>query len=129
MVFVSEHLGITGEVKKDIFKSTDAASGNGCCPNGQTTQSGAGAAEDDNGHGTNVSGIITANGVVAPEGSAPEAGIVAVKVLDSSNGFCCTSDVIAALDWIFANRPDVDVVNMSLGTNVRFAGHCDAATS
>jgi len=30
--------------------------GNGCCPDGNTTQSGAGAAEDDNGHGTNVAG-------------------------------------------------------------------------
>jgi len=104
-------------------------SGGNCCPNGQATQSGSGAAEDDNGHGTNVSGIITSNGVIAPEGSAPEAGIVAVKVLDSNNSFCCSSDVIAAMDWIISERPDVDVVNMSLGTNARFAGDCDAATS
>ena len=104
-------------------------SGNNCCPNGEATQSGSGSAEDDHGHGTNVSGIITSNGSVAPEGSAPEAGIVAVKVLDSNNGFCCSSDVVAALDWIITERPDVDVVNMSLGTNARFSGDCDAETT
>ncbi|RPH49116.1 MAG: hypothetical protein EHM84_06640, partial [Lysobacterales bacterium] len=42
---------------------------------------GAGA-EDDNGHGTNVSGIITVGGVVASVGVAPDADILAVKVLD-----------------------------------------------
>ena len=104
-------------------------SGGACCPNGQATQSGSGAAEDDNGHGTNVSGIITSNGTITPEGSAPEADIVAVKVLDSNNSFCCSSDVIAAMDWIISEQPDVDVINMSLGTNARFAGHCDAAAS
>lgn len=104
-------------------------SGGSCCPNGLATQSGAGAAEDDNGHGTNVSGIVTSNGAIAPEGTAPEAGIVAIKVLDANNSFCCSSDVIAAMDWIISERPDVDVVNMSLGTNARFAGHCDAAAS
>ena len=104
-------------------------SGGPCCPNGQATQSGTGAAEDDHGHGTNVSGIISSNGVVAPEGGAPDADIVAIKVLDSSNSFCCSSDVIAALDWIISDRPDVDVVNMSLGTNARYAGDCDAAAS
>src|SRR5262249_46425776 len=56
-------------------------SGAGCCPNGSTQQSGPGAAEDDNGHGTNVTGIITSDGRVAPPGIAPDAQIVAVKVL------------------------------------------------
>ena len=103
--------------------------GGGCCPNGQATQSGAGSAEDDHGHGTNVSGIISSNGVVAPEGGAPDVDIVAIKVLDSNNSFCCSSDIIAALDWIISDRADVDLVNMSLGTNSRFQGNCDNATS
>ncbi len=98
----------------------------GCCPGGGSTQSGAGAAADDNGHGTNVTGIITSDGAVAPLGGAPDAEIVAVKVLDSNNGFCCSSDVIAALDWVIANQPDVDVVNMSLGTFATYTGDCDA---
>jgi subtilisin family serine protease len=37
--------------------------------------------------------------------------------------------VTAALDWIIGNAPEVDLVNMSLGTNARFAGDCDEATS
>jgi subtilisin family serine protease len=99
----------------------------GCCPNGADTQSGAGAAEDDHGHGTNVTGIVTSSGTVAPLGGAPDAEIVAVKVLDSNNAFCCVSDVIAALDWLIQNQPDVDVVNMSLGTFALYTGTCDAA--
>lgn len=100
-------------------------SGGPCCPGGASTQSGDGAAEDDNGHGTHVAGIITGNGDVAPEGGAPDADVVAIKVLDQFNNFCCISDVTAALDWIISNAPEVDLVNLSLGTNVRFAGDCD----
>jgi subtilisin family serine protease len=101
----------------------------GCCPNGSETQSGAGAAEDGNGHGTNVTGIITSRGTVAPLGGAPDAGIVAIRVLDNAGNFCCSSDITAGLDWIINNRPDVDLVNMSLGTNALFSGNCDNATT
>jgi subtilisin family serine protease len=100
----------------------------GCCPNGLDSQAGAGSANDDHGHGTNVSGIAAGGGAVAQRGSAPAASIVAVKVLDSNNSFCCLSDVIAALDWIRVNHPDTDVVNASLGTNALFAGACDAVS-
>lgn len=48
----------------------------GCCPNlGNEDVS----AEDDQGHGTSVAGIITSAGVQAPLGVAPDAKIVAVK--------------------------------------------------
>ncbi|RDZ27990.1 S8 family peptidase [Lysobacter silvisoli] len=103
--------------------------GAGCCPNGTATQSGAGAAEDDHGHGTNVAGIIGGNGTVAPRGALPQVGLVAVKVLDRNNRFCCSSDIVAALDWVAANHPDVDAVNMSLGTDSLFPGDCDASTA
>ncbi len=103
--------------------------GNGCCPNGNTTQSGAGSAQDDHGHGSNVAGILTSDGIQAPPGVAPDAELVALKVLDSFNGFCCTSDLIDALDWVLTNRPDVDLVNMSLGTFSTFTGDCDAANA
>jgi hypothetical protein len=52
-----------------------------------------------------------------------------MKVLDSSNGFCCTSDIVAGLDWVHSNRPDVDIVNMSLGTFALFSGTCDTAAA
>src|SRR5436305_12080710 len=101
----------------------------GCCPNRSTTQSGPGSAQDDNGHGTNVAGIVTSDGTVAPRGGAPDAKIVMVKVLDANNSFCCSSDVVAGLDWILNNRPDVNVVNMSLGTSDLFGGTCDSSTA
>ena len=100
----------------------------GCCPNGLDTMSGAGSAEDDHGHGTNVAGIAVGGGAVAQRGGAPQADIVAVKVIDSENSFCCASDIVAALDWVLDNHPDTDVVNASLGTSALFPGTCDAAT-
>jgi len=103
--------------------------GGGCCPDGSATQSGTGAAEDDHYHGTHVSGIITSDGVVASRGVAPGAKIVAVKVLDKNDEFCCTSDIVAGLDWIIDNRPDVTVVNMSLCTFATYAGDCDTANA
>jgi subtilisin family serine protease len=96
----------------------------GCCPNGSAEQEGPGSAEDDNGHGTNVAGIITSNGIVAPVGGAPNTKIVAIKVLNQSAVFATSAQVIAGLDWILSERPDVHIVNMSLGTNARFEGDC-----
>ena len=88
----------------------------GCCPGGGDTQSGPGSAEDDDGHGTSVSGILTSNGSVASMGVAPASGIVALKVLDESGGGSF-SDVASALDWIMTNYEalNIRVVNMSLG--------------
>ncbi|HET9485083.1 MAG TPA: S8 family serine peptidase [Xanthomonadales bacterium] len=99
----------------------------GCCPNGAESMVGAGSAEDDHGHGTNVGGIAAGGGAAAARGAAPAASIVAVKVLDAGNRFCCASDVVAAFDWVRQNHPDTDVVNASLGTNALFATACDAA--
>jgi cysteine-rich repeat protein len=101
----------------------------GCCPNGSTTQSGPGAAADDHGHGTHVTGILAGRGVLAARGVAPGASVVAVKVLDSDNRFCCTSDVVAAMDWVATAHPEVRVVNLSLGTSALFTGDCDAVGS
>lgn len=103
--------------------------GGGCCPGAVPTASGPGSAEDNNGHGTNVAGIITGNGSFAPEGGAPDTDIVAVKVLAANGSFCCSSDVVAALDYILDDHPEVRVVNMSLGTNALFTGNCDTAAA
>jgi subtilisin family serine protease len=98
--------------------------GDGCCPDGTTTQFGSGAAEDDHGHGTWVSGHVMSQGVDGPKGAAPDADLVAVKVLDEDNGFCCASDITAAFDWIADQHPDAAVVNASLGTNALFGSEC-----
>jgi subtilisin family serine protease len=105
------------------------ADGSGCCPGGSITQSGPGAAADDEGHGTNVTGILTSHGAVSFPGVAPEAKIVSVKVLDRNGVFQSTAQVISGLDWLISNHPEVRVINMSLFTNALFAGYCDRSTS
>lgn len=79
-------------------------------------------AEDDHGHGTNVSGIITSKGVVASVGVAPDADILAIKVLDSTaSGW--VSDWAAGVDYVVTHKSDYDnlcVINMSLGTNALY---------
>lgn len=116
-------------IDEHCFCSIDGAATAGCCPNGTATQGGRGAAEDDHGHGTNVAGIIVGEGERAPRGALPAARLVAVKVIDANNRFCCTSDIVAALDWIASTHPEVGAVNLSLGTDARFAGDCDGSTA
>lgn len=93
----------------------DNLDGTGCCPGGERQRSGPGAADDDNGHGTHVSGIAA-----GASGMAPSARIVAVKVMDAQNRFRSFSQIYDALAWIADHRPDVDVINMSLGSFARF---------
>lgn len=98
------------------------------CPGGGfggTRASGPGSAEDGLGHGTHVSGIIT-SGHTTYKGIAPEAKIVAIKVIDDlGNGRA--SDTLAALDWVISNKDlyGISVVNMSLGSTQTYAGNCD----
>jgi subtilisin family serine protease len=106
----------------------DDLDGSGCCPNGTSRQSGSGAAQDDNGHGTHVSGILAGNGTTAPRGMAPGARIVAVKVLDHNRAFRSFTQIYRALEWIAMERPDVKVINMSLGSwGVYAPGDCNSA--
>lgn len=123
-----DHADFSGRIVAEQCFCSGVAGSVGCCPNALDTQTGTGAAQDDHGHGTNVAGVMAGGGAVAPRGAAPGADIVAVKVLDSTNSFCCSSDVVAALDWVKVNHPDVKVVNASLGTGFLFAEACDAAT-
>ena len=100
-------------------------SGN-CCPNGSSRQVGAGSAFTTFVHGIHVTGIIVSKGIVAPVGVAPEAAVVAVKVLNDSNRGALI-DWIAALDWIVANRADVRAINMSLVSDQLYSAPCDGA--
>jgi len=75
--------------------------------------------QDDEGHGTHVSGIIAArNNSIDVVGVAPSAVLYAVKVLNSQ-GSGSDSAVLQGLDWIAENAelvwPPIRVVNMSLG--------------
>jgi minor extracellular serine protease Vpr len=69
---------------------------------------------DDHGHGTHVAGIAAAGG--EPTGVAPDASIVAYKVLDRF-GRGDVSDAIAALEAAIdpANPHRAEVINLSLG--------------
>jgi len=103
-------------VTEQCFCNDHPSPNRGCCPAGGPVQSGAGAAEDDEGHGTHTAGIITSGGVVSGVGVAPDAGIVAIKVL-AANGRGTSSNTAAALDWIVSNHViyGIDIVNASLG--------------
>lgn len=63
---------------------------------------------DENGHGTNISGIIAS--------AAPDTKIVSLKVF-KSDGTAYESDVIRALQWVLANKDyyNIVAVNLSLG--------------
>lgn len=95
----------------------DNLDGTGCCPGGTVERSGPGAAEDDHGHGTHVTGIAAGGGTSAPAGVAPAAMIVAVKVMDAANRFRSFTQIYHALEWIADQRLDVNVINMSLGSD------------
>jgi serine protease AprX len=69
---------------------------------------------DGRGHGTLVAGIA-AGSAMKYAGGAPTAPIVSIDVMDD-NGMALTSDVIAAADWILANKStyNIRVANFSL---------------
>jgi Subtilase family len=62
---------------------------------------------DDNGHGTNVSGIVV--------GVAPGARVIGLDVF--TGGGASSADIISAINWVIANRATYNIVaiNMSLG--------------
>ena len=80
---------------------------------------------DKDGHGTHVSGIITANGIYEINGNyatgdAPGTGIIVGKVCGDFG--CYESDIMAGIEWAVAQG--ADIVNLSLGGG-NFGGHCD----
>ncbi len=87
-----------------------AVSGKNCIRTNKT-------ANDDNGHGSHVSGTIAAkNNGSGVEGVAPGTKLYAVKVLNAQ-GSGTTSQVICGIDWVTANAAafNIKVASMSLG--------------
>lgn len=93
--------------------------------------------EDDHGHGTHVSGIITADGVGGTpsgfaKGVAPNAGIWMAKVCNAS-GSCYTSDIAAAIEYVvkgpdgIINNGDepAKIMSISLGGGGTSTANCD----
>jgi subtilisin family serine protease len=73
-----------------------------------------GKADDPNGHGTHVAGIIGArdNGI-GVVGVAPGARLWSVRVLNKK-GLGSWSDIIDGLDWIAGRADQIEVANLSL---------------
>jgi subtilisin len=91
---------------------------------------GNGTANDGNGHGTHVAGIIAArNNGSGAVGVAPASKLWAVRVL-GANGSGLTSQVICGIDWVTSTRTDADpandiaVANMSLGSSGASSDNC-----
>ena len=91
---------------------------------------------DDNGHGSHVAGLITADGINAlAKGIAPNANILSGKVLDAQ-GSGYFSDIVAAIYWAVdgedgiwntSDDPKADAISMSIGTAspYTYKGYCD----
>ena len=73
-----------------------------------------GTAQDDNGHGTEVAGIIAAatNNGLGIAGTAPEAKLLVAKAI-SRNGAASIEDINAGIEWVVDHG--ADVVELSLG--------------
>ena len=85
---------------------------------------------DDHSHGTHVAGTVAAasNGI-GVLGAAPQAGLYAVKVADST-GYCSYSNIIAGINWAVNNN--ANVITMSLGgtsSSSTLQSACDNAYS
>lgn len=89
--------------------------------------------EDDHGHGTHVSGIITANGVDAnAKGVAPEAMVWMAKVCNAQ-GSCYSSDIAAAIEYVVKGEDGIpntlddpmNIMSISLGGGGTSGANCD----
>ncbi|MCZ6600409.1 MAG: S8 family serine peptidase, partial [Acidobacteria bacterium] len=98
---------------------------------------GQGMAYDDNGHGSNVAGIVAGRtglqlGGAPFHGVAPKATLYVGKVL-AANGSGSFSDVHAGIEWCAgmagdSPSPRADIINMSLGGGA-FSTVCDSNDS
>ena len=90
---------------------------------------------DDNGHGSHVAGIIASTDGTY-RGIAPDAGLIAIKSLNSG-GTGYSSNVTAGINWCINNKDDYNITSivMSLsayhpnGTEKTFHDYCDAEPS
>ncbi len=132
----SSHTFLAGKVVEEACYS-----GNSSCPNGTTTQTGAGSgapctyAASGCSHGTHVAGIAAGQGSFS--GVAKGADVMAVQVFSRFTGANCgsgedpcalsyTSDLIKGMERVYALRStrSFSSVNMSLGGG-RFFSNCD----
>jgi len=97
----------------------------GCCANNEWEDT---SAEDDEGHGTHVAGIISSQHSTYM-GTSPGANIVAIKALDST-GSGWVTDIVSGIDWCTQNasRYNISVISLSLGGGA-YNSYCDDDTA
>jgi subtilisin len=135
----SSHPFLSGKVVEEACYSSGAD-----CPNGGTSQTGAGSASPCDyssrcDHGTHVAGIVAGEGTDF-SGVAPGADIMAVQVFSEFTGADCNSsgvspcpktnqsDYIAGLQRVYQlrNAHEFSSVNMSFGGGM-YTSDCDTA--
>ena len=90
----------------NVVRSTNCLNASTCADN---------TGDDDNGHGSNVAGIIGAlDNDRNTVGVAPGARLWSAKVLNSG-GSGNEAGIIAGIDWVTKHADEIDVVNLSLG--------------
>jgi len=116
----TDHPHLMSSLAAEACFCDDAPGPRGCCPGGGDSETGPGSAEDDDGHGSGVAGVIVSS-KSTNIGVAPDASIVALKVL-AANGSGNFSDVADALDWVIAEHLNygIKVVNLSLGDGLEY---------
>ncbi|MDI6868549.1 MAG: S8 family serine peptidase [Coprothermobacterota bacterium] len=77
-------------------------------------------AMDENGHGTHVAGIMAAKAAEpgGVTGMAPEAKIIAAKIVKGGEGSATSADIAAAFDWMLQQKLEgvnLASINMSFG--------------
>lgn len=84
-------------------------------------------ADDDNGHGSHVAGIVAAvNNSIGVVGVGHQIDLYAIKVLNSQ-GSGYVSDIIEGIQWSINNG--IHVINMSLGTSSDIQSFHDAVAA
>src|SRR6478672_10734448 len=95
------------DLRSKLLPGVDLVSDETCTP----------GAQDLNGHGTHVAGIAAAatNNGIGVAGTAPQAKILPVRVLDST-GSGTAADIDAGIRW--AADHGAQVINLSLGNDI-----------
>src|SRR4051794_23754163 len=99
------------DLKDKLLPGADFVSSEPCTP----------GAQDTNGHGTHVAGIAAAstNNGIGVAGTAPEAKILPVRVLDP-DGSGTGPDIVAGIKW--AADHGAQVINLSIGEGIDVGG-------
>jgi|GEM_PF-6842506 len=120
---IADHTALSGKVL-DEYCYCSVSGDPGCCPNGQQQDS---DANDNNGHGTHIAGIIASSDATY-KGIAPDAKLVGIKVCDGS-GYCAGSDIIAGIEWCTENSSlyNISVISISIG-GASYSDYCDTVS-